>query len=117
MKKNLLLLFLYLSCFQLLPAQVTILYSQDFGSGTSFPSGWSASGAQSGNLSVNTTSPSSTGGYTLPSGNAASGNSNVADGNTTPSTGTAILTVQGVISTVGKTGIKVSYGARQTEPP
>ncbi len=93
-------------------AQTTVLYTQSFGTGSSFPSGWTASGAQSGNLTVNTASTST--GYTLPSGNLASGGSNVADGNSTPTVGTCVLTVAGVISTVGASTIKVAYGARKT---
>lgn len=93
-------------------SQVTLIYSHTFGTATSFPSGWTASGAQSTNLSVSTASGSS--GYVLPSGNSASAGSNICDGATTSTIGTAVLTIDGVISTVGFSNIKVAFGARKT---
>ncbi len=111
-RKYLLFIILYTLIFQFAKAQTTIIYIQDFGTGTSFPAGWSASGAQSTNLTVNTSSASN--GYTLPSGTSASAGSNVTDGYPGSTIGTAVLTVTGVISTVGYSGIKVTYGARET---
>lgn len=105
------MIILIILSFQILKAQ-TILYNQNFGSGTTFPAGWTASGTQSTNLTVNTSSSSS--GYTLPTGTNASGNSNVTDGYPNSTIGTSILTVAGVISTSGQSGIKVTYGARKT---
>lgn len=110
MRKGVFIILIILFC-QIGKAQ-TILYNQNFGSGTAFPAGWTASGAQSTNLTVNTSSSSS--GYTLPTGTNASGNSNVTDGYPNSTLGTSILTVAGVISTSGQSGIKVTYGARKT---
>lgn len=71
------------------------LYSQDFGTGTSFPSGWSASGMNPWTISTSTSSTTPT----------FSGGSNAFCG-----TGSSItLTFNGSLSTVGYTNITVLW--------
>jgi hypothetical protein len=84
-----------------------VLYSTDFGVGTALPTGWSLSGAQSANLTVTSSTPSS--GYNSPV--TASAGSNLQDGGLA---GTAIVTVSGQINTTGYSLIQVSFGARKT---
>ena len=77
----------------------TLLYSQNFGTGTSFPSGWSANtGAWSNNNGINSS------GYT-----GASGGSNAAFINSA-SSGT--LTYNNNLSSAGYSNITVLWGAR-----
>lgn len=77
----------------------TTIYSQNFGTGTSFPTGWSASsGAWTNNNGVNSS------GYT-----GASGGSNAAFINSVSS---GNLTYSNNLSTIGYTNITVLWGAR-----
>ena len=88
-----------------------VIYSTNFGSASgavSTISGWTASGAQSANVSLSAGSTSS--GYSSPI--VASGSANLADAGTV--IGTSIATLSGQVNTVGLTDIKVIYGARRT---
>ena len=96
-----LFLFLLAGILNVCQGQTTI-YTQNFGTGTTAPSGWSTSGA---NAQFSTTSPSST--Y---SGFSAA--TNMADGATGPTISTAIYTSAN-ISTVGYSApITLTYGYR-----
>jgi hypothetical protein len=86
-----------------------VLYSTDFGTGTTLPAGWSVSGAQASNLQVINPSTTASTGYNYPL--TASGNSTLNDGG---STGVAVATLTGQINTVGYTSIQVLFGARKT---
>jgi len=98
-RKDIFMLFLLIiiSSTQLI-AQTTI-YTQNFGTGTSFPSGWSGTGSSSWTISNNTSSPTPT----------FSGGSNASCG-----TGTNIsLIFDGTLSTVGYTNITVLWAGRR----
>lgn len=86
--------------FNVASAAPTTLYSENFGTGTTFPTGWTTTASD---WSVSTASPSST--YT-----GASGGSNVTATNST--TNTKILTYSNNLSTVGYTAITVLWGQR-----
>ena len=81
-------------------AQVN-LYTQDFGAGTSFPTGWSNSGSPAWTI-ANTGSSDNAG---------ASGGSQARSGN---GNGTSTLTFSNSLSTVGYSNITVFYGGRRT---
>ncbi len=88
-----------------------VIYSTNFGTANgavSTISGWTSSGAQAANLSISDASTSDT--YTTPI--AFSGNANLADGDGSPATGTAMATLAGKINTQGLSNIKVLYAAR-----
>ncbi len=87
-----------------------VLYSTDFGSGTSLPAGWVVTGAQSTNIENSTASASS--GYLFPI--SSSGGSNLNDGAAGTIAGTATITVTGQVNTVGYSSIQVLYAARKT---
>jgi trimeric autotransporter adhesin len=80
----------------------TTIYTQNFGTGTSLPTGWSSSGSVSWTNSQN----SSSSGYT-----GASGGSNALHTN---SAGTGTLTFSNNLSTVGYINITVLWGANRT---
>jgi hypothetical protein len=80
----------------------TTLYTQNFGTGTTFPTGWTTSGTQPWSCSVN----SSSSGYTGASGGSNALHTNIA------ATGT--LTFSNNLSTVGYTNITVLWGANRT---
>lgn len=80
----------------------TTLYTQNFGTGTTLPTGWSSSGTPAWTNSVNTSSNGYVG---------ASGGSNTLHTNTS---GTATLTFSNNLSTVGYTNITVIWGANRT---
>lgn len=91
-------------------AQV-VLYSMDFGTGTSLPPGWIVTGPQSANIESSTASVSS--GYSFPI--SSSGGSNLNDGAAGTIAGTATITVSGQVNTTGYSGIQVLYAARRTD--
>ncbi|MES2780573.1 MAG: hypothetical protein V4651_11805, partial [Bacteroidota bacterium] len=90
----------------------TVLYSTGFGTtastATTLQTGWVKSGTQSVNMELSTSSVSS--GYSTPI--AASGGANLNDGATGTSSGTAIVTLSGLVNTVGYTNIQFLYAAR-----
>lgn len=90
-------------------AQV-VLYSADFGTGTAFPAGWNVTGTQAANIEISTATPSNI--YNFPI--SFSAGSNLNDGATGAANGTAIITVSGVVNTVGYTSVQVLFGARET---
>ena len=98
--------FLALVVFTVGQAQAqTTIYSQNFGTGSALPTGWTAGGANSANVVVANSSSSS--GYSTPI--TASGGSNLEDAG---GTGTSTAIVAGQISTVGYNSIQVIFGAR-----
>ncbi len=98
--------FVFLWTFLLVFAQKsfgqTTIYSQNFGSGSIFPTGWSASGSPTWTIS----NSSSSTGYA-----GASGNSNAEFVNS--SSGTSTLTFSNSLSTVGYSGVTVIWGGRR----
>ncbi len=82
-----------------------IFYLQPFASST-FPAGWSSNDSR---IVINNQAPSS--GYNPPP---ASGGFNVRMEDCLPMGETPQLTVSGVISTVGRTGIRVGFGRRRS---
>lgn len=82
-----------------------VLYSTDFGTGTTLPTGWSFSGTA--NLAISSSTQSDT--YNSPI--SFSAGSNLRDEG---SAGSAIATVGGQINTTGYSTIQVSFGARKT---
>ncbi|MBY0476956.1 MAG: T9SS type A sorting domain-containing protein [Chitinophagaceae bacterium] len=88
----------------------TVLYTADFGTGTAFPTGWSVTGTQAANIEISTATPSNI--YNFPI--SFSAGSNLNDGRTGAANGTAIITVSGVVNTVGYTSVQVLFGARET---
>ncbi len=82
-----------------------IFYLQPFAN-SSFPAGWSAS---DGRILISSETPSN--GYNPPP---ASGGFNVRMNDCVPLSQTVSLTVSGVISTVGRTGIRVGFGRRRS---
>ncbi|WP_298223862.1 YDG domain-containing protein, partial [Flavobacterium sp.] len=92
-------------------AQTTV-YSTNFGTASTTNvasiTGWSISGAQSANLTLATTSNSST--YTSPI--SFSAGANLADGSTSSVAGTAVATLAGQVNTTGLTNIEVAFGYR-----
>lgn len=91
----------------------TIIYSTNYGASNNnvnvnTVTGWSASGAQAGNLNLSTASVSTT--YTSPI--SASGGSNLADGVSGTTAGTAIATLSGQVNTMGYTGLQLAFGYR-----
>jgi len=84
-----------------------VLYSTDFGTSGTLPTGWSFTGAQPANLSISSSTPSS--GYNSPI--TASSGYNLQDGGLA---GVAIATVGGQINTTGYSTIQVSFAARKT---
>ena len=96
----------------------TTIYSTNFGttavtSSSTFVAGWTSPNYQTGgtapkNMSIATASSSST--YSTPI--TASGGANLADGSTTPSSGTATATLEGQVNTTGYTTIELAFGYR-----
>ncbi len=91
------------------------IYTQNFGTGTSFPTGWvdsTGTGALNANMSINTASSSTV----TPTYTGASGGSNLADGNTppTPGIGTAYVHVRNAVNTQGYSNVTLSFGERKT---
>ena len=86
-------------------------YKQSFGTGTSFPTGWSSTDSR---IGVTTTSPSS--GYSSsPTSPQASGGSNVIFQECSPNSNTVLyLNAAGVVNTTGKSNIRVGFGCRKT---
>lgn len=82
-------------------AQVTTIYSQNFGTGTTFPAGWSA--ANSGPWTISTTNSSPTPQF--------SGGSNAAAGSSTSS---RTIVYSNSLSTVGYTNITILWAARKS---
>jgi hypothetical protein len=97
-------------CWTVVVRGQVVLYSTDFGTGTTLPTGWSVSGAQAGNIENSTASISS--GYSFPI--SSSGGSNLNDGAAGTVAGVATVTLSGQINTVGYTSIQVLYAARKT---
>ena len=86
-------------------------YKQSFGTGTSFPAGWSSTDSR---ISLNSTVPSS--GYTSSATSPeASGGNNVIFQLCSPNSGaTLYLNCAGVVNTTGKSNIRVGFGRRKT---
>ena len=93
------------------PAFGQAFYNQTFGTGGSFPTGWSATDSR---ISLNSTVPSS--GYTSSATSPqASGGNNVIFQLCSPNTGaTLYLNCAGVVNTTGKSNIRVGFGRRKT---
>lgn len=81
----------------------TVLYSTNFGTNGSWPTGWTTTGWTESNSSASDT-------YTTCSGAAASGSYNAEDNSANGST----LTYNHTLSTVGYTNIVVTWGGRET---
>ena len=88
----------------------TTIYSQNFGAGTSLPTGWTSSGNNAAQIIASASSVSS--GYTTPI--TASGTGNLADNGATAPNYVGVATVSGVISTVGYNNIQFIHAARRT---
>ena len=96
----------------------TTIYSTDFGtssvtSSSTFVAGWTTPNYQTGgtapkNMSIATASGSST--YSTPI--TASGGANLADGSTSPVSGTATATLAGQVNTTGYSSIQLAFGYR-----
>ncbi len=86
-------------------AQIT-LYSETFGGSTTLPTGWTSNDATNGWGGTTGTTSS---GYS-----GASGSTNIAFANTSTNGVVKTLTFDNSLSTVGYTGIKISWGARAT---
>lgn len=80
----------------------TTIYSQDFGSGTSWPTGWSNDG-QTNSWSISTSSPSTTPTF--------SGGSNLSCGT---SSNSRTVTFNNTLSTIGYENITILWGERRT---
>jgi hypothetical protein len=108
MKKNLLfiskslIIAIAMIAFANIATAQTTLYSTDFGTSNTFPTGWTASGGST-QWTDNSTSASS--GYT-----GASGGDNADNG----TNGTATLVYSNSLSTAGYSGITVTWGGRMT---
>ncbi|RYE22202.1 MAG: hypothetical protein EOP51_13830, partial [Sphingobacteriales bacterium] len=90
--------------------QMTI-YSTNFGTTTTTVNtlaGWTTSGAQAANLTLSTTSASST--YTTPI--SFSAGANLADGSISSTAGTAVANLAGQVNTTGYTSIELAFGYR-----
>jgi hypothetical protein len=98
----------------------TTIYSTNFGtttvtSSSTFVAGWTSPNYQTGgtnpkNMSISTSSVSDT--YSTPI--TASGGANLADGSSSPSSGTATATLAGQVNTTGYTTIELAFGYRAT---
>ena len=96
----------------------TTIYSTNFGttavtSSSTFVAGWTSPNYQTGgtdpkNMSISTSSASGT--YSTPI--TASGGANLADGSSSPSSGTATATLAGQVNTTGYTTIELAFGYR-----
>ena len=86
-------------------------YKQSFGTGGSFPTGWSSTDSR---ISLNSTVPSS--GYSSSATSPeASGGNNVIFQLCTPNTSSTLyLNCAGVVNTTGKSNIRVGFGRRKT---
>ncbi|MBK9336803.1 MAG: hypothetical protein IPM98_09520 [Lewinellaceae bacterium] len=113
MRKTLLLfalLALCPPCFEILSAQS--FYNVTFNNGA-FPAGWTNGVNNNGRIFV-IDNANSFGYFSSPTSPEASGEENVIFQHCAPSGSTVTLTVSGVVSTVGRTGIRVGFGRRAT---